>query len=462
MRGDHFRGIAEWLNDGIPLSTESNEAARLYDAAVSQFVGWYDDPKSGGLEATIKKMVEVDPIFVGGKALQLGIYILSMPSTAQRVQFESDLKELRQLAEGERVPYREKKHVEAVVKFASRDFYGAALSWEAVLAEHPTDIAAAKLLLVTYFYLGRYVEMRDSLARVIPHWKSKEIPLENYLPGMYAFGLGETNLYAKAEREALKSLELERQDGWAVHAMTHVLEMQSRAKEGIDFMTKTEDDWRICNHIAGHNYWHWALFHIDNDEMDIAGEIYQNEVLKRAIQSSSMHNITDCASLQFRMQLENEIVAEKYIGKHVNTVSTLVEPYVNDHYLTFHDAHMMMALVDAKKYSLAEEFIENAIKEPLISAKQVVEPVLKGILEYGRGNYSEVVDLLNPVRYELTPMGGSDAQRDIFKQLLICAALKSPKDRKLAESLIAERLAYNDLSPLGDRFSVKLNLEIEK
>ncbi|KAI1290173.1 Tetratricopeptide repeat protein 38 [Halotydeus destructor] len=459
--GAHFRGVLEWLNDGIPLGTQSNEAARLYDAAVSQYVGWYDDANMGGLEATIKKMVEVDPTFVGGRALELGLQVMSTQSTTRLdKQLESNLNHLKQLSERVNVPFREKKHVEAVLSFAKGDLYGAALSWEDVLLEHPTDIAALNMASTTYFFLGRQFELRDSVARVLPYWTSTAIPLKSYLHGMYAFGLCETNFYAKAEREALKGLEREPRDGWAAHALAHVYEMEGRADEGIAFMGKTENDWKICNHLASHNYWHWALYHIEKSELDVAGDIFENEVLKRALESKTMFNLVDLTSLQFRMQLENPAVTHRYIGKHRDTVSTLIEPYLNDHILAFNDAHMMMALVGAKKYSQAEELIENAIKEPTISGKPVVEPLLRGILEYGRGNYSEAVDLLNPIRYEITQIGGSDAQRDIFKQLLICAALKSPKNGKLVEHLVIERQAYKDLSPLTDRYSLKLSSQI--
>lgn len=45
------------------MSTPSNEAAKLYDAAVSQFVGWYDDAQLGGLGETINRMLSADTEF---------------------------------------------------------------------------------------------------------------------------------------------------------------------------------------------------------------------------------------------------------------------------------------------------------------------------------------------------------------------------------------------------------------
>lgn len=51
------------MDSGIKLSTASNEAAKLYDAAISQYVDWYDDKQLDGLESTLKKLLEADPQF---------------------------------------------------------------------------------------------------------------------------------------------------------------------------------------------------------------------------------------------------------------------------------------------------------------------------------------------------------------------------------------------------------------
>jgi hypothetical protein len=66
---------------------------------------------------------------------------------------------------------------------------------------------------------------------------------------------------------------------------------------------------------------------------------------------------------------------------------------------------------------------------------------------------------LYPIRYKLVRIGGSDAQRDIFNQLLIVAAMKSNNERhrKMVEHLIIERQALKGTSPLTDRLSIKLS-----
>lgn len=60
---DKFRGVLEWSKDGITLGTQSDEAAKLYDATITQYVGLYDDVNFGGLGGSLDKMISADPDF---------------------------------------------------------------------------------------------------------------------------------------------------------------------------------------------------------------------------------------------------------------------------------------------------------------------------------------------------------------------------------------------------------------
>lgn len=235
--------------------------------------------------------------------------------------------------------------------------------------------------------------------------------------------------------------------------------MEGRVDEGISHMSRYLSDWEVCNHLATHNYWHWSLYHIEKGELDAAADIFENQILRRSLESRSMLDIVDCTSLSYRLHLENPSSADSLIGKHWPSVIELTEPHLNDHILSFNDAHFMMALCGARKFSKAEELMENSSKAKCISGREVNSRLLNSIIAYSRENYAECVNNLHPIRYDLIQIGGSDAQRDVFNQLLIAAALKSskPEHRKLVEQLIFERAALKPISPLTKRLSLKLS-----
>lgn len=238
--------------------------------------------------------------------------------------------------------------------------------------------------------------------------------------------------------------------------------MEGRFDEGISHLSSTLSNWETCNLLATHNYWHWALYHIEKGELEAAADIYENQILKRCIESGAMLDVVDCLSLPYRLHLDDPISAENLIGKHWSNVVKLVEPHLNDHILSFNDAHFMMALCGASKFSEAEELLENSSKADYISGSEVNRQLLKSILAYSREQYELCVDTLYPIRYDLVVIGGSDAQRDVFNQLLIAAALKSTKidHRRLVEQLILERAALKPVSPLTERFSQKMSQNV--
>lgn len=57
-----------------------------------------------------------------------------------------------------------------------RNFSRAVDVWEDILLDHPTDMTALKFAHDTYFYMGAQLPMRDSVIRVLPHWKP-HVPL---------------------------------------------------------------------------------------------------------------------------------------------------------------------------------------------------------------------------------------------------------------------------------------------
>ncbi|XP_033731428.1 tetratricopeptide repeat protein 38-like [Pecten maximus] len=110
-----WRDCKAWVDYGIPLTTTSNEASKLFDASLTQYVGWYNEESLGGLEATCVKTVEADPNFVMGHVIKNGLDVLGTGRTIRLDQeFDKDIKRMVSLAESNGITDRERKHVNAV------------------------------------------------------------------------------------------------------------------------------------------------------------------------------------------------------------------------------------------------------------------------------------------------------------------------------------------------------------
>jgi hypothetical protein len=61
------------------------------------------------------------------------------------------------------------------------------------------------------------------------------------------------------------------------------------------------------------------------------------------------------------------------------------------------------------------------------------------MIAYGGGDYDKATDLLWPRRHDIVKIGGSNAQRDLFAQIICDAAVHSSQ-RHVARSLLSERV----------------------
>lgn len=235
--------------------------------------------------------------------------------------------------------------------------------------------------------------------------------------------------------------------------------MQGRHSEGYEMLRDTENDWNICNHLAVHNYWHEAVFKIELNAYDEACSIMENVILPRAQKDESTLAIVDLNSLLYRLHLTGP---KNLIRPNLwQDALEVCKPFMFSHGAAFLDAHLVMACLGSGNENLAEEILESIeTSDHLIYCpKNMITSVVKAMIKFKREKYSEAVDLLMPVRYQVLQMGGSEAQRDVFSQLLVVAAIKSKSERhrKLVEHLLNERDTIKPNSNLDGRFIRDLN-----
>lgn len=437
----------------------------MYDATLTQYTGWYDEPSVDGIEGSFSKMMKADPDFVMGHVISCGLELIA---SGKGIHVDKELKNsmqvLESLAAKSDITNREKLHVKAVKEWAEGNTAQACLTWEDILIENPTDMFALKMAHDSYFYLGYQAQIRDSIARVLPRWK-ENIPLYGYLQGMYAFGFVETGFYKEAEKHALKGLELNPRDCWSTHAQAHVLEMEGRQDDGISFLSKTLNDWTMGAMLACHNYWHWALYHIEKGEHQAAVDIYDEEVGKRCY-SGAMLDLVDASSLLYRLQMEGVDVGNRW-----KDLYHLWESHTDDHILAFNDVHMLMCTLGAKNQDATlklmtslRDYVSDGSGTNCDVTREVGMTLCESLVQADRGIFGNAVEILKPLRYKILKIGGSNAQRDVFNLFLIYACLNSPREQhhKLVRSLLTERKAMKENAPMTDRLMGKaLALHVE-
>ncbi len=428
---------------GNPLSCSAAAATRL-DGAIAKFHAYLADPI-----ADIDAMLVEEPDCVMGHAIRACI-LATATDRAFDAELQSSLAAAERLAP--RANAREGAYIAAARHFAAGDLQAATETWGGVAIAHPTDLLAVQFAQLGDFFLGQSQMLRDRVARVLPHWQ-RDMPGHGFLLGMHAFGLEECGDYAAAEAAGREALARNPRDGWAAHAVAHVLEMQGRAAEGLAFMTETAPGWSPDSMFAYHNWWHTALFCIDRGDIAAALRLFDERVSAGGF-GQAMEAI-DGSALLWRLWVLGHDVGDRW-----SRVAPAWSARIGDGIYAFNDVHAMMAFAATGDRAAQREVIatlEAAAAGPGTNAmmsREVGLPLARGLAAFGRGDHAGAVAHILPVRGIANRFGGSHAQRDVLSWTLCEAAVRTG-DRAMAEAMVAERLAAKEGSPVAQGWAAR-------
>jgi tetratricopeptide (TPR) repeat protein len=412
-------------------STTSDLALQHYETALAQFQSYRGDAL-----ATLDSAIAADPSFVSAPLFKAFLlYTLSEKKYLPEVVAALDAARAHERG----MTPRERQLLAAGDQLVRYEWDAACRTFDAVLAEHPRDALALQTAHLMDFFRGDALNLRNRIARVMPHW-SVSTPGYSYVLGMLAFGFEECNQYRDAELTARRALEIEPKDGWAVHAATHVMEMQGRIDEGIAWLESREQDWAPDNGFAFHNWWHLALFNLDKGRFDRVLNLFDTAIHPEPAVFALA--LVDATALLWRLKLEGVDVGDRWTSVADNWEQRLdVE---RGHY-AFNDLHAMLSFVAAGRAAAAGRLqlhLQSAAVEGAASAgmmaRDVGLPVALAMRAYGREEYAAAADTLHGTRDRAHRFGGSHAQRDLLSLTLIDAAHRAGQPA-LAGHVLAER-----------------------
>ena len=286
--------------------------------------------------------------------------------------------------------------------------------------------------------------MRDSIARVLPHWQ-RDHPHYGFVLGMYAFGLEESGEYDDAERHGRMAVEINQYDAWSIHAVTHVMEMKGQHRRGIEWVKGLCPNWSTANNFRFHLYWHQCLFHLECGDYQSVLDIF-DEHLVSDLESDFYLDVCNATSLLWRLEMHGLDIADRW-----KPLSNLAAQHSQDKELIFVSLHYFMAAVSAgdeknvgQMMTMFEAWSRDGTTQGEIVAAFGLD-LAKSLIDARNGDYSNALNRLERIRYTIDGMGGSKAQRDVFSMIMLDAAKKSG-DLKRARALFADRVASHQLS----------------
>jgi tetratricopeptide (TPR) repeat protein len=428
----------------LPLSTDSTEAATLFDRAVEHYLKYHIDSMS-----LVGSAMTADPNFVMAHCLK-GYLLLSAANPANRQQIAATLAAAE--ANAAAGTQREKQHVAAFAAWANGELDRSFAIWRQILDATPTDLLAWRICDTTWFRHGQTQKILEQADRIAPRWSS-DLPGYDCCQCIWAFAHEETGDYAAAERAVDAALERDRTNYFAHHVKAHVMEMDCRPREGRDWLASQIPNWSVGNNLIHHLWWHRTLMELDLGERDAVLASYDENIrnfadpMTKAVPDHYV-DLQNANALLWRLEQLGLDVGDRW-----SELADKAEARIGDAGHLLLVPHLMLALAATGRDEASARFLA-ALREIAADASQwtapavadVVIPVCEAALAHRHGDHTRVVDLLAPRQQQIRLLGGSAAQRDLFFQLLIDAAMRADR-RDVVSAMIAHETATRAMPP---------------
>jgi tetratricopeptide (TPR) repeat protein len=408
--------------NGLAISTDSDAAAAAYDHVVTGYLKYRAD-----LPQRLHALQQADPDFGMAQCLR-GYFALLAYKQAVVPAAQAAERAARELTS--RATPREQAHVAALAYWIDGELDQAIAVWEQILADHPLDVLAFRLAHFNNFWLGRPQDMAASAERVMPRW-SEALPGYGSVLACRCFALEETGSYLAAEPVGRRAIEIDPGDLWAAHAVAHVMEMQGRRGEGIDWLTGLSPYWEGGNHLQHHLWWHCALYHLEYGDTDRVLELYDTRFRNLSSPLTSAQpdvyiDVQNAASMLFRLERLGVDVGERW-----QELADKAEARIGDCLSAFTVPHWMMALTAAGRDESADRLVDairaqrNAAGTLAPILRDCALPLCEAIRAHRAGRHAEAVALMRPALGEMHRLGGSHAQQDVLEQFFLDAARRA-------------------------------------
>ena len=319
---------------------------------------------------------------------------------------------------------RERAHHAAALAWGAGDLVDALnLLGEWVTVE-PRDLLALRVTQDLAFFLGDQDALLSLPTRALSSWTPAKSD-RGLVLGMAAFGLEEHGQFRDAEELARAALAIDPTDPWSTHALAHVMEMEGRSAEGVDFLRSSAPSWSP-SFFASHNWWHLALFLLELDDTDGAIELLHGPI--SAAGSAVWFEIVNQASLLWRLML----VGADPGPPSPDLLSVLAER--SEQTLSVFNALHAVAALSIGGQAEAVESIVRSYRSMTPSGTEAL--LLEGFAAFGAAEFEVAARSLTVARAGAASIGGSNAQRDLIDQTLLLATVRSGGSRSVVDELI--------------------------
>lgn len=252
-----------------------------------------------------------------------------------------------------------------------------------------------------------------------------------------AFAENELFLHDRAREHAEESLELMWRNGHAAHTVAHIRFETGDTTGGAAFLEDWRQGYDRRSQLHGHLAWHHALFELLQGNTGAVDAIYREHISPGSSSSAALGLIADAASLLWRRSLGGEELDGYWAEVRDFAANAFQRPGI-----MFADVHCALAYAASGDETRLEELITRLTEraeQGKIAGGEIVPLLCRAAGAFARGEFDQVIAILEPRQHEVVRIGGSHAQREVFEDTLLEAYFRAGRFAD-AEALLTERV----------------------
>ena len=219
--------------------------------------------------------------------------------------------------------------------------------------------------------------------------------------------------------------------------MAHVFFETGDPDGGSDFLGDWLDGYDRRGPFNVHLSWHQALFQLATGRPENAVSLYEDHI-RPTVVKKNLGSLQDAASLMWRMKIYGDGEPE---GSW-NEVLEIARPAAEKPGPAFRDAHAALTFAaggHTEEMGKLISGLDAMAGEGNALSREVMLPLAKGVEAFANGAYEDAADNLDGLVDQLSRIGGSHAQREVFEDTILESYIRSGRFDK-AQDLLNTRL----------------------